>query len=171
MRKAGRSSGQEALHICCLFDQDFQAANLPEGKYIRAPPSTAKNVRIQDPSKRPSSGRLYPVFSIKECYRKGGKCKISRVLQSPVSSPQAAPKVEASNRLKQTQHFSACRKVQNGNFRVHQDLPGEWVSPIDLSDAYLHIPIHPNSRKYLRFCHRSQVFQFTSLPFRLATAP
>ena len=44
-------------------------------------------------------------------------------------------------------------------------ISGEWVSSIDLSDAYLHIPIHPNSRKYLRFCHRSQVFQFTSLPF------
>ena len=50
-------------------------------------------------------------------------------------------------------------------------IPVEWVSLIDLSDAYLHIPIHPNSRKYLRFCHRSQVFQFTSLPFGLATAP
>ena len=48
-------------------------------------------------------------------------------------------------------------------------IPGEWVSSIDLSDAYLHIPMHPNSRKYLRF--RSQVFQFTSLPFGLATAP
>ena len=50
-------------------------------------------------------------------------------------------------------------------------IPGEWVSSTDLSDAYLHIPIHPNSRKYLKFCHRSQVFQFTSLPFGLATAP
>ena len=50
-------------------------------------------------------------------------------------------------------------------------IPGEWVSSIDLSDAYLHIPIHPNSMKYLRFCHRSQVSQFTSLPFGLATAP
>ena len=50
-------------------------------------------------------------------------------------------------------------------------IPGEWVSSIDLADAYLHIPIHPNSRKYLRFCHRSQVFQFTSLPFGLATVP
>ena len=50
-------------------------------------------------------------------------------------------------------------------------IPGEWVSSIDLSDAYLHIPVHPNSRKYLRFCHRSEVFQFTSLPFGLATAP
>ena len=50
-------------------------------------------------------------------------------------------------------------------------IPGEWVSSIDLSDVYLHIPIHLNSIKYLRFCHRSQVFQFTSLPFGLATAP
>ena len=50
-------------------------------------------------------------------------------------------------------------------------IPGEWVALIDLSDAYLHIPIHPHSRKYLRFCHRSQVFQITSLPFGLATAP
>ena len=48
-------------------------------------------------------------------------------------------------------------------------IPGEWVSLIDLSDAYLHISIHPNSRKYLRFYQRSQVFQFTSLPFGLAT--
>ena len=30
-------------------------------------------------------------------------------------------------------------------------IPGEWVASIDLSDAYLHMPIHPNSRKYLRF--------------------
>ena len=28
-----------------------------------------------------------------------------------------------------------------------------------LKKAYLHIPIHPNSKKYLRFCHKSQVFQ------------
>ena len=81
------------------------------------------SVRIQGPSKRPSCRHLYPVSSVKECNRKGGKCKISPVLQSPVSSPQASPKVEASHRLKQAQHFSTCRKVQNGNSRVHQDLP------------------------------------------------
>ena len=28
-------------------------------------------------------------------------------------------------------------------------IPGEWVLSIDLSHASLHIPIHPNSRKYL----------------------
>ena len=39
-------------------------------------------------------------------------------------------------------------------------VPGEWVSSIDLSDAYLHIPIHPNSRKYL-------LLQVTGVPVRL----
>ena len=81
------------------------------------------SVRIPGPSKRSSSGHLYPVSSVKEHNRKGGKCIISRVLQSPVSSPQASPKVEAGHRLKQAQHFSTRRKVQNGNSRGHQDLP------------------------------------------------
>ena len=48
-------------------------------------------------------------------------------------------------------------------------IPGEWVYSIDLLDAYLLISIHPNSRKYLRFCHRCS--SFTSLPFGLATGP
>ena len=74
-------------------------------------------------ARQKDSGHLYPVSSVKERSRKGGKCKISRVLQSPVSSPQASPKVEASHRLKQAQHFSTRRKVQNGNSRAHQDLP------------------------------------------------
>ena len=26
-------------------------------------------------------------------------------------------------------------------------IPGEWVSSIDLADAYLHIPIHPNLKE------------------------
>ena len=133
--------------------------------------SPSDSVRLQGPSKRTSSDLLYPVSSVKERNRKGGKCKISRVLQSPVSCTQASPKVEASKRPKQAQHLPTCRKVQNGNTIRTFLIPGEWVSSINLADAYLHIPIHPNSRKYLRFCHRSQVFQFTSLPFGLATAP
>ena len=104
------------------------------------------SVRIQGPSKRSSSGHLYPVSSVKDRNRKGGKYKISRVLQSPVSSPQASPKVEASNRLKQAQHFSTCRKVQNGNSRVHQDLPDyRGMSIVDRPIG--HLPSHPHPPK------------------------
>ena len=47
---------------------------------------------------------------------------------------------------------------------------GEWVTSLDFSDAYFHIPINPRSRKFLRF-HLNQSYQFTSLPFGLSTAP
>ena len=105
-------------------------------------------VRIQGPSKRPSSGHLYPVSSVKERNRKGGKCKISRVLQSPVSSPQASPKVEASNRLKQAQHFSTRRKVQNRNSRVHQDLPdSRGMGIVDRPIGRLPSQAHPPKLK------------------------
>ena len=29
--------------------------------------------------------------------------------------------------------------------------PGDWAASIDLKDAYFHVPIHSDSRKYLRF--------------------
>ena len=48
---------------------------------------------------------------------------------------------------------------------------GEWVISIDLTDAYLHVPIHTQSQKYLRFHFHGVTYQFTSLPFGLATAP
>ena len=48
---------------------------------------------------------------------------------------------------------------------------GEWVTLLDFSDAYFHIPIAPRSRKFLRFFLFQQTFQFTALPFGLATAP
>ena len=48
---------------------------------------------------------------------------------------------------------------------------GEWVTSLDFSDAYFHIPIHPRSRKYLSFFLNSKAYQFTALPFGLATAP
>ena len=48
---------------------------------------------------------------------------------------------------------------------------GEWVTSIDLTDAYFHVPIHPQSQKYLRFQTKKGVFQFQALPFGVATAP
>ena len=48
---------------------------------------------------------------------------------------------------------------------------GEWVSSLDFSDAYFHIPIHFTSRKFLRFHFQNQSYQFRALPFGLSTAP
>ena len=47
----------------------------------------------------------------------------------------------------------------------------DWAFSLDLTDAYLHVPIHPRSRKYLRFTLRGRVYQFKALPFGLSTSP
>ena len=94
----------------------YPVSSILKTKFSQNPPDS---IRLQSPSKRTSSDLLYPVSSVNECNRKGEKCKISWVLQSPVYCAQASP----------------------------------------------------NSRKYLWFCHRSQVCRFTSLPFGLAMIP
>ena len=47
---------------------------------------------------------------------------------------------------------------------------GQWLTSLDLKDAYFHIGIHPADRRYLRFCHNSTAWQFTVLPFGLSTS-
>ena len=48
---------------------------------------------------------------------------------------------------------------------------GDWMVSLDLKDAYLQIPMHPESRKFLRFVAGGKVYQFKVLCFGLSTAP
>ena len=48
---------------------------------------------------------------------------------------------------------------------------GEWVTSVDFKDAYFHLPIQEQSRKYLRFHIQGRNYQFKALPFGLSTAP
>ena len=49
--------------------------------------------------------------------------------------------------------------------------PGDWVTSLDLTDAYFHILIHPHDRKWLRFRWQDEVYQFRALPFGLSLSP
>ena len=49
--------------------------------------------------------------------------------------------------------------------------PGYWGVTLDLKDAYLHVPIHPSSRQWLRFAIQEQAFEFRVLPFGLTSSP
>ena len=48
---------------------------------------------------------------------------------------------------------------------------GLWATSIDLSDAYLHIPLHPESRRFVTFVFEGTQYVFRTLPFGLSTAP
>lgn len=49
--------------------------------------------------------------------------------------------------------------------------PGEFLTSLDLIEAYLHVPIHRSHRKFLHFCVGRDHLQFKALPFGLSTAP
>ena len=48
---------------------------------------------------------------------------------------------------------------------------GDFLASLDLKDAYFQIPIHPSSRKLLRFTSEGTVYQFRALCFGLSSAP
>ena len=62
--------------------------------------------------------------------------KISRVLQS-----------EASNRPQQAQHLPSCRKVQNGNSRVHQGFSNSRGMGV-VDRPIRHLSTHPHPPKF-----------------------
>ena len=72
--------------------------------------------------------------------------------------------MEASHRPKQAQHFSTRRKVQNGNSRVHQDLPDfRGVGIVDRSIG--HLPTHPHPSKLKEI--PKVLLQVTGVPIHL----
>ena len=105
--------------------------------------------------------------------RAGTKPKISGFFQPTIFSPETQQQVEAYTRSEQTNSFPQGGKIQNGDTRDHRASlqQGEWVTSVDFKDAYFHIPIKEQSRKYLRFHVQGQTYQFKALPFSLSTAP
>ena len=48
---------------------------------------------------------------------------------------------------------------------------GDWMASIDLREAYLQVPVHPEPHRFLRFVAHGRTYQFTALCFGLSTAP
>jgi hypothetical protein len=46
-----------------------------------------------------------------------------------------------------------------------------WTISVVLTEAYLHIPMHPSAWIFLRFVVRSRVYEFRALPFDLFPTP
>ena len=49
--------------------------------------------------------------------------------------------------------------------------PKDRFIKIDLTDAYLTVPVHPEYHKFLQFSWEGKLFRFVCLPFGLSSAP
>ena len=71
------------------------------------------------------------------------------------------------NRFVDVSHFQM-ETIQSVLLSVRQ---GDWMASIDLKETYLQVPVHPESRLFLRFVSKGHVLQFKALCFGLSTAP
>ena len=56
--------------------------------------------------------------------------------------------------------------------KIRQTVPPNlFATSIDLTDAYHHIPIHPNFQNFLAFQVGDRRFKYVAMPFGLSSAP
>lgn len=75
--------------------------------------------------------------------------------------------VKQLNKFVSTSHF----KLEDRRTAVRLLNKDDFLVTIDLKDAYYTIPIAKKDRTFLRFRFDGMVYEFTYLPFGLATAP
>ena len=75
--------------------------------------------------------------------------------------------LKALNQFIQTYHF----KMEGMHTLKEIIRPDDWLTKVDLKDAFFTIPMSMGDREYLRFTYRGETYQFNCLPFGLSPAP
>ena len=93
----------------------------------------------------------------------------SRLFLVPKKTGDLCPVIDLStlNKSLVVPHFQM-ETAQTVRAAIHRQ---EWTVSIDMREAYLHVPMNLSIRKYLRFHVNNRTYQFTCLPFGLATSP
>lgn len=89
------------------------------------------------------------------------------LVQKPDGTYRFILNLKQLNKFVYKQHF----KLENLNTAVELIFPNYYLASVDLKDAYFLIPVHVDSRKYLRFIFNGQLYDSVCLPFGLFTAP
>lgn len=71
------------------------------------------------------------------------------------------------NEFVQYNHF----KQENLSFALDLIQKNDYLTKVDLKDAYFHIKIHPDFQQFLCFSWKGVLYKFVVLPFGLAPAP
>ena len=89
------------------------------------------------------------------------------------SSQKGGWRVASDIKLKPLNRFIRLKKFRMETLRTILGLivTPAWGASLDLKDAYLHVPIKPGHRKFLRFHYDGILYEFVVLPFGLSTSP
>ena len=95
---------------------------------------------------------------------------VSRFFLAPKKGPnewRPIINLKPLNQFLRYRHF----KMEGINTVRHTVRPGDFLAKVDLTDAFLTVPIFRGHRKYLRFRWGRKTFEFTCLPFGLSSSP
>ena len=125
----------------------------------RSGQNPSDSVRIQSPSKDQALATCIQSLLSKNAIERVENVKslgfYSRLFLVPKPHQRSRPVIDLS-RLNTFLHIEKFKMETPESIRTSL-IPGEWVSSIDVSDTYLHIPIHPDSRKYLGETRRQEL--------------
>ena len=116
----------------------------------------------------PGSERVIPQRAIQQIpFTRDGF--YSRLFLVPKKGGSMRPVIDLSslNKFIVNEHF----QMENLSCLKTLLLPGDFMTNIDLKDAYLSASVHKTSRKLLRFLWKGTSYQFKALPFGLCSAP
>ena len=138
------------------------------------PPITKNTSAFQTPrvsTKETTVGARNKIIG-KQKSNRIGTTRETSILQQNVSGTKIRGSVAPDNRFVSFEQISPYPQFSYGNSRVHSvGNPTSRLDNFNLSDAYLHILIHRDHRKYLTFAHKNQIWQFRALAFGLSPAP
>ena len=102
-----------------------------------------------------------------------GRTSFPWVLQSPLCHSQSHRGLATGHQSLTPQWLGGALQFPHGNCSVRSPISpsGDWMVSLDLQDAYLQVPVHPASRRYLRFCVGDVVYQLRALCFGFSSAP
>lgn len=130
------------------------------------------------PKNRPIYNRGSPELTaeVRELETKGAIERVNREdihYFSPFFGLEQGPKLRPIlNASQLNKHLSPPHYKMEGLHTLEELLePGDWMSKLDIKDAYLQVPVAPSDRKYLGFQWEDKYYRFKVLPFGTATSP
>ena len=91
---------------------------------------------------------------------------ISQIFVIPKKGGGQRP-LKGLNQYVEKEHF----KMENIHMLKGILKPGDWMTKVEMKDAYFMIPLAPNQERLVRFQWQRTTYQFNCLPFGLTSAP